>query len=299
MKALPLNTIVVGLDAEGHARPALQRALELQKGATAKVHAFHGIPPALGLDAAFSAHDVAEVYRGAREAAEAHLREVYGEALDQLVKLGGKVLVEVGAPSFALGHACRALEAELLLIGPHARHRWVDFGQTARGLLSDLPCPLWIQVEGDTKIERVVVPIDLSSECDKVLGAGLQWAQYLNVPVHVLYAFSPPDFLKAAARGGSASNHTIVDEVYDFERSRFDAVIAATDFGSLKMNAEVVEGAPAEVILDALAPSDLLVIGTHGRSPLGRLFLGSVAHVVLKRVKNPTVVVPVRRPVST
>ena len=45
----------------------------------------------------------------------------------------------------------------------------------------------------------------------------------------------------------------------------------------------LVKGTPAEVILRVARRegADLIVIGTHGRSGLGRLFMGSVAARVL------------------
>jgi len=50
-------------------------------------------------------------------------------------------------------------------------------------------------------------------------------------------------------------------------------------------------------ILKYSADFDHLVIGTHGRNPLGRLFLGSVAQKVLERASCMVVVVrPAQQP---
>ena len=51
----------------------------------------------------------------------------------------------------------------------------------------------------------------------------------------------------------------------------------------------LLEGKPAEVILDVAQGhgSDLIVMGTHGRSGIGRLVLGSVAEMVLRNAPCP------------
>jgi nucleotide-binding universal stress UspA family protein len=65
-----------------------------------------------------------------------------------------------------------------------------------------------------------------------------------------------------------------------------------TDHG-LQVRVEMQDGAAAEVIAKVAAESgaDMLVIGSRGRNPISRLFLGSVADATLKRVTLPTLVV--------
>ena len=55
---------------------------------------------------------------------------------------------------------------------------------------------------------------------------------------------------------------------------------------------------PGETIVEAAAAegADLIVVGTHGRGPVGRLFLGSVSDYVVRHARCPVLVV---RPSST
>jgi universal stress protein A len=62
---------------------------------------------------------------------------------------------------------------------------------------------------------------------------------------------------------------------------------------ALRVEVRVVEGDPADEIL-RLADEcgcDLIALGTHGRSGLGRLLMGSVAESVLRRAKCPVLTV--------
>jgi nucleotide-binding universal stress UspA family protein len=60
-----------------------------------------------------------------------------------------------------------------------------------------------------------------------------------------------------------------------------------------KVRSRVVEGSPAARIVDVAAEegADLIVVGTHGRTGLDRVFLGSVADRVLRTARCPVVTV--------
>ena len=70
---------------------------------------------------------------------------------------------------------------------------------------------------------------------------------------------------------------------------------------SMKQNAEkngvrsvsckAVEGVPSMTIVDSAEQYDLIVIGTHGRTGLKHIFLGSVAENVVRRAPCPVLTV--------
>jgi K+-sensing histidine kinase KdpD len=55
----------------------------------------------------------------------------------------------------------------------------------------------------------------------------------------------------------------------------------------------VVEGDPSAVILDVAREinADLIVLGTHGRKGISRLFVGSVAEQVVRKAECPVLTV--------
>jgi nucleotide-binding universal stress UspA family protein len=65
---------------------------------------------------------------------------------------------------------------------------------------------------------------------------------------------------------------------------------------TVPMRFEIGEGDAASEILDRAAtiPSDLIVVGTHGRSGFDRLILGSVTEKVIRKASCPVLTVPRR-----
>ncbi len=66
----------------------------------------------------------------------------------------------------------------------------------------------------------------------------------------------------------------------------------------VRIEQRLAEGNPAAEIVQAAAETgcDVIVMGTHGRTGLGRLLLGSVAEQVLRRAPCPVVTVKAPHP---
>ena len=71
-----------------------------------------------------------------------------------------------------------------------------------------------------------------------------------------------------------------------------DAVAAAKELQpSLEVEAQVVQGQPADVLLDQSADATLIVVGRRGLGGFRSLLLGSVSHQVVQHATCPVVVV--------
>jgi nucleotide-binding universal stress UspA family protein len=79
-------------------------------------------------------------------------------------------------------------------------------------------------------------------------------------------------------------------------RAEVRRFIDSIDTGGSLLQLEVAEGDPVDAILHAAGTqkADLIVMGTHGRSGVDRLMLGSVAESVLRRAPCPVLTVPRR-----
>jgi nucleotide-binding universal stress UspA family protein len=114
----------------------------------------------------------------------------------------------------------------------------------------------------------------------------------------LLHAFLPVGKDKISVAG---LNQAVIDEYVASERLRARdevvAFLAANELVGPGFSLQVEEGLAFEVISRAVAKMkpDLLIIGTHGRSWLLKVLLGSVTEEALRRLDVDILVVPPTR----
>ncbi len=139
---------------------------------------------------------------------------------------------------------------------------------------------------------KVLVPVD-DSECalravefaGRKLRPGGETAQ-----IHLLTVHPPIPYPRAVAVIG----HERAQEYYEEEgRAALKAAQASLNRDGIAYTARIRVGDPGPTIVDYAAEigADLIVMGTHGRSALGSLVMGSVAMKVVQLAKAPVVLV--------
>lgn len=139
--------------------------------------------------------------------------------------------------------------------------------------------------------KHILVPID-GSDCS--LGALEMGAQFARDQQAQLSICTVVDPAKAAAMAfGEATMAAACLDALDEEGKALieDAAAQVSDIRSAET--QLLQGPTVEAIIEHAKrlPADLLVIGSHGRSGLPRLFLGSVAEGVLRHATIPVMVV--------
>jgi len=140
--------------------------------------------------------------------------------------------------------------------------------------------------------ERLLVPFDGGEHALAALEHALELAADHDATVHVLYVIdtttNPLVVSKDEVRAG-------LREVGEDAAGRaFAAAEERADEHGVDLTTELREGKPAVQILESVGDLDvdLIVMGTHGRSGLRRLVLGSVAEKVLRTTNVPALLVP-------
>lgn len=85
------------------------------------------------------------------------------------------------------------------------------------------------------------------------------------------------------------------DAIVGWESLKSHLSAMASEIRQIQAEARVVEGEPAKTIVEVAAElaAELIVIGSHGRTGLRRLLMGSVAEYVVRHASCPVVTVSV------
>jgi universal stress protein A len=131
--------------------------------------------------------------------------------------------------------------------------------------------------------KNVLVPLDFSDLSGPVIAAAVRVLD----PEGTATLLHVVEWMPVVTEGtfGVYAHRKDIDRMRALSREKLDEIVRENPGVSLK--AEVQEGRPAQVILEvaeALSP-DLIVMGTHGRSPLDHLLIGSVAERVLRKAR--------------
>ncbi|MBG0817973.1 universal stress protein [Planomonospora sp. ID82291] len=222
--------------------------------------------------------------------------ETLTQAVERARQEGRPVEVESrllpGDPRLGLIEAAR--EAELLVVGSHGLggFRGMLLGSVALGVAGHTPCPVAVvRALPAAPGGRVLVGVDGSPGGGDALDLAFAEASLRGAELHAVHAWSGPVIegsprLLASAEEAEGDERRVLAEALAGRRERHPEV---------EVVAQAVHGHPVEVLKEASADADLLVVGSRGRGDLSGLLLGSVSHSLLHHAACPLVIVPPRR----
>jgi len=135
----------------------------------------------------------------------------------------------------------------------------------------------------------LLVPIDFADQGRKILGAvrRVLAREGRATLLHVVEA------LPAVTEGtfGIYPHRKDIEKIKVLAHEKLEGLVR--ECPDIPLDLRVREGKPATVILEEIAEldADLVVMGTHGRTHLDHMLLGSVAERVLRRAPCPVLVV--------
>jgi nucleotide-binding universal stress UspA family protein len=129
--------------------------------------------------------------------------------------------------------------------------------------------------------KKILVPLDFAQTSDAALMYGRSLAKAFGAELHVLHVmenqFLRPSFKSPAAVEAGIANR-VAERLSDEDRTTLRTVTAVRM--SDEPSDEIVRYAEDEDI-------DLIVMGTHGRTNMARLLMGSVAEKVVRTARCP------------
>ena len=140
--------------------------------------------------------------------------------------------------------------------------------------------------------KHILVPIDLGEPSMRALKHAIAIAESYSASLVLLHVVRTPSADDPAALYLPLPE-TYINAVVSDAQKRLDEVLAPADRERLRAKAIVKVGDPLRQIVEyAQGESvDLIVMGTHGRSGVAHLFLGSVAERVVRTAPCPVLTV--------
>lgn len=153
-------------------------------------------------------------------------------------------------------------------------------------------------------MKHVLVATDFSETAAAALREAAKLASLSGAKLtllHVIYAekinetllgLDAMEYLSRAAEGPYDPTQATA-RLRQAAQAKLDAAAAAVAAPQPIIETVVAEGRPSQEVSKFAAASgvDLIVVGTHGRSALGKAFLGSVADNVIRQAECPVMVV--------
>jgi|RhiMethySRZTD1v2_1073278.scaffolds.fasta_scaffold22451_2 nucleotide-binding universal stress UspA family protein len=149
------------------------------------------------------------------------------------------------------------------------------------------------------RVNQILVPTDFSPTSDLALDYAREIAQRFGASLHLLHVLEDP-FVH-----GPFASDIFIDETADVRRAileeakaRLARRVRRREGEVAAASAEIVSGHSAATIVTHARElgADLIVMGTHGRTGLAHLLIGSVAERVFRT--SPCPVMTVRMPVA-
>jgi len=145
------------------------------------------------------------------------------------------------------------------------------------------------------EMSGIVVGVDGSEGASHALEWAAAEARLRGKPLTVLLAWQWPTGVYAGA-GWVGITQEMVGDLERIAKERLDAACAtvAPALDGVEVKRVVVEGGPAQALMQVAADADLLVVGTRGHGGFVGLLLGSVSQQCAHHSQCPIVIVPPR-----
>ncbi len=140
---------------------------------------------------------------------------------------------------------------------------------------------------------RILHATDFSSASRPALARAIALARQNRALLSIAHALPPPTMIVGDGFVSPGTYEMIDRSARQYARKQLTARVGRARKAGVRATGLLLDGAPHEQILRAArrARADLIVIGTHGRSGLSKVLLGSVAERVVRLAPSPVLTV--------
>ena len=290
-----LERVLVATDFSDTARSGLDWAIEVAKTHDATIDLVHALlVPNRATDFVPSPPDFSE---SLQEAASGRLTEVTEKVKQTGVAVNSEL--RLGVASQVILQTAADLGSDLIVVGTRglAGLKHLLLGSTAERVVQQAPCPVLTIHPGDIdqhrRIRRILIPTDFSEDASSIHEAALTLLGELqpDAGIILLHVYHLP--YEYTAYGAIPTSLDYFKDVEGAAEDRLSELAQPLRERGVTVETMAKEGYPPEIIVDEAenAGADLIAMGTHGRSGLAHLLLGSTAERVVQHAKCPVLTV--------
>lgn len=139
--------------------------------------------------------------------------------------------------------------------------------------------------------DKILVPTDGGDPVEKAADHAMAIAEKFNAEIYALYV------IDTRVADTEDLLQMVVKERKKVGQKAADIIQSKAEERNLEVKADIDYGAPSKTILEYTSENDidLVVIGTRGRTGLGKVMLGSVAEKVVRLSDAPVMTVRNRK----
>jgi nucleotide-binding universal stress UspA family protein len=147
---------------------------------------------------------------------------------------------------------------------------------------------------GPQPVKRVVVATDFSEGAERALTVAVGYAKLLGATVDLVHVYPMPASGVMSPVPGVVPMPPPPPDVLDEIERRLDALGDKVQAAGVDRLTTTLEGKAADEIAAYARRmvAELIVMGTHGRTGIRKVLLGSVAEQVLQKAHCPVLIVP-------
>lgn len=271
-----LEKILLATDLSKSSKNVVENAIGLAKIFRSKIILIHVLPDDIKNEKARLLLDEAAIKR-------------LGAINDRIISKGiktAKPILEYGNYFDKIIQTADSINANMILIGAgeKLKNDIFQLGTTAEKIIRKSVKPVWIiKNDNPLKIENILCPVDFSPESERALKNAIIIARRFKAELVILSVYK-------VAYSGSLRLQIAWDEQNEYVRSEhkkeFNLFLDKFNMTDLSWDKEIRGGDPATEILQAISRDEfgLLIMGTTGKTGLGRIMMGSVTEKVTREV---------------
>ncbi|MFC7138972.1 universal stress protein [Halosimplex aquaticum] len=191
---------------------------------------------------------------------------------------------------------------DLVVMGTHGRTGLdrVVTGSTSAQVVRESTVPVVTvrDVDGTltTEYDDVLIPTDGSPAAEVAIDHGIAVADAFDATVHAVYvvdtmalAGGADTAVPGGGGGGGAATGDILEPLVSSGEDATERIAERAREEGLDATSEVIEGSPGSSLVDYVdsASIDFVAMGTHGRTGLDRVLLGSTTERLMRHANAP------------